>query len=251
MKLTKMAFSLLLCTGLAQVEASAEPIFPASITADSAQSPSDHTKDQAISDKVVVLPVSGILATEKGGKIVLVTTNGRYTIVGDITDTWSQKKLTSIAAMRESANKIPIKDMKLNLEELDPIVIGEGPRNIIIFTDPYCGYCKNLIEQAKGLDPKEFKVQIMALAMLGKESEQRVADIYCAEDKRKANALFLAGDNKTPIKRASGACDGEAFMKRNVSAQLFGVNAVPFVIADDGRYMRGLPKQSLEDFLNN
>ena len=77
MKLTKMAFSLLLCTGLAQVEAAAEPIFPASITADLAQSPSDHTKDQAISDKVVVLPASGILATEKGGKIVLVTTNGR------------------------------------------------------------------------------------------------------------------------------------------------------------------------------
>lgn len=251
MKLTNIALGVLLCVSLAQAEAAIEPIFPESITADAAQKSPAQKVEKQVTDQVVTLPATGVLATEKGGKVVIITTNGRYTIIGEIIDNWSKKSLTSLSAIRDSAQKIPIQDMKLNFAEFEPITVGTGPKSIVIFTDPYCGYCKKVIDQVKDLDPKEYTVQILTLGLLGKESEQRVADIYCAEDKRKANALFLAGDNTTPIKRVPGTCDGEAFMKRSVAAQIFGVVAVPFIIRNDGRYMAGLPKSSLKDFLNN
>lgn len=249
MKLKHIAIGAMLGMSIGHAQASYASIFPESITAGGDQD-SQEQKAAQIAEKVVTLPVTGVLATEKGGQVVVITTNGRYTIVGQITDNWSKKSLNTLESIRESAQTIPIKDMKINLQELEPISIGNGPKNIVIFTDPYCGYCKKVIEQAKNVDQSKYTVQIMMLGLLGKESEQRVADIYCAEDKRTANALFLAGDNTTDIKRASGTCDAEAFMKRSVAAQLFGVNAVPFIIREDGRYISGIPKSSLNDFLN-
>ena len=251
MKLTNLATGVMLALSLSQACASNGPIFPESITAEPMQQNSTSKTEQQVLEKVVTLPVTGMLATEKSGKVVVLSTNGRYTIVGEIIDNWSKKNLRTLNEIRDSSQTIPIKDMNLNLKELDPITIGDGPETVVIFTDPYCGYCKRVIEQAKDLDPKQYTVQILTLGLLGKESETRVADIYCAEDKRRANALFLAGDNSTHIKRTPGACDGEAFMKRSVAAQIFGVGAVPFIIRGDGKYVTGVPKTSLKDFLNN
>jgi len=250
MKLKQIAIGVMLGLSVCHAQASNASIFPESITAGEDQD-TQQKKMEQVAEKVVTLPATGVLATEKGGRVVVITTNGRYTIVGEIIDNWSKKSLNTLEAIRDSSQTIPIRDMKMNLKEMEPVTIGNGPKNIVIFTDPYCGYCKKVIDQAKEIDQSKYTVQIMMLGLLGKESEQRVADIYCAENKRAANMLFLAGDNVTPIKRAPGTCDAEAFMKRSVAAQLFGVGAVPFIIRDDGRYMSGLPKSSLNDFLNN
>lgn len=249
-QLSKISLALLLVLGNTQVVIAQSPVYPPSVTGASTSGSGDPVA-QRVAENTVTLPVTGILATEKSGKVVILSTNGRYTIVGDIVDNWSKKKLETLDQIRNSSNIIPLGAMNLDLKELDPVTVGRGSKNIVIFTDPYCTYCKKVIDQIKDLDLEKYSVQIMPLGLLGRDSETRVADIYCAKDKRTANALFLAGDNNTPIARITGPCDGEAFMKRSVAAQIFGVTAVPFIIRDDGRYVRGLPKSSLSDFLNN
>ncbi|EKT4478454.1 DsbC family protein [Pseudomonas putida] len=248
--LSKFATVFMLSLGASQIVQAGDPVFPTSVTGKSQQAISDPVAQRVI-DKTVTLPVTGILATEKSGKVVVLSTNGRYTIVGDVIDNWSKKKLSSLDEIRESSQIIPLKSMNLNLQELDPVTVGRGGKTVVIFSDPYCAYCKKVIDQVKDIDPNEFTVHIMPLGLLGKESEVRVADIYCAKNKRAANSLFLASDTTTPIERIKGTCDGEAFMKRSVAAQIFGVTAVPFVIRDDGHYVRGVPSTSLKEFLNN
>lgn len=249
-QLFKISTAVILALGVSEAVIADSPVFPTSVTGASSSSVDDAVAQRVI-DKTVTLPVTGILATEKSGKVVVLSTNGRYTIVGDIVDNWSKKKLATLEDIRESSKVIPIQEMGLNLKELDPVTVGHGPKVVVIFTDPYCTYCKKLIDQAKKIDLEKYTVQIMPLGLLGRDSESRVADIYCAQDKRAAHALFLAGDNTTPIKRITGSCNGEAFMKRSVAAQIFGVTAVPFIIRDDGHYIRGLPGTTLNEFLDN
>ena len=246
-QLFKISTAVILALGVSQAVMADSPIFPPSVTG-AARSGANDAVAQRVIDKTVTLPVTGILATEKSGKVVILSTNGRYTIVGDIVDNWSKKKLRTLDDIRESSNVIPLKEMGLDLKELDPVTVGHGPKKVVIFTDPYCTYCKKIIDQTTNIDLNKYSVEILPLGLLGRESESRVADIYCAQDKRSANALFLAGDNTTPIKRIAGSCDGEAFMKRSVAAQIFGVTAVPFIIRDDGHYVRGLPSTTLNDF---
>jgi thiol:disulfide interchange protein DsbC len=102
-------------------------------------------------------PIEGLYEVEAGSTVFYSTGNGRYIVFGHIYDAQQQRDLTAelkrsrsndidarpvIASADDAATKInfdslPIKDAVLTVK-------GNGSRKLVVFTDPLCGYCKQL-----------------------------------------------------------------------------------------------------------
>jgi thiol:disulfide interchange protein DsbC len=87
--------------------------------------------------------------------------------------------------------------------------------------------------------------------VLGPESQNLVIRLGCqlqgpARDQAR-DALLHQNYQSLPADVAAG-CDREPLQRALVTAHLFGIDAVPFLIAPDGRTFKGAPDQ-LADWL--
>ncbi|MBL1868721.1 DsbC family protein, partial [Klebsiella pneumoniae] len=146
------------------------------------------------------------------------------------------------------ASIIPMKELNLNIADLQPAVWGSGPEKVMIFIDPNCQYCHATLKELADLDPKKYTVNVISLGALGEDSKKRNQELYCASDRYRADRAIISGDNKTKFDQVKN-CDQSAMIRRNITAQVLGVSMVPFIIRDDGNYSIGKPAQGLKAYL--
>ncbi|MCU8657349.1 DsbC family protein, partial [Klebsiella pneumoniae] len=146
------------------------------------------------------------------------------------------------------ASIIPMKELNLNIADLQPAVWGSGPEKVMIFIDPNCQYCHATLKELADLDPKKYTVNVISLGALGEDSKKRNQELYCASDRYRADRAIISGDNKTKFVQVKN-CDQSAMIRRNITAQVLGVSMVPFIIRDDGNYSIGKPAQGLKAYL--
>lgn len=189
-------------------------------------------------DGMVSLPVTGIKAVESNGRIVFMSDSGRFVIDGTLYDAWSKKSLTSLDAIREASNTLDLSRLGLNMDDLNPLNLGEGKKKVVVFVDPRCPHCHELLKQALLLT-KDYTFQILPVPVLGPDSERQVRQLGCARDKKAATAALLNGriDNL----EQDDACKLESMQRTLVTAQVLGIQGVPFMVASDGRISRGRP----------
>lgn len=171
-----------------------------------------------------------------GGGIVFITSNGRYAINGTLVDTWSKKPLNSLKEISYSTTHVPVNDMGLDVKALNTITIGSGPRKITIFVDPLCAICKELIKQTQ-TKTKEFTFNIIVVPALGDKSQVHAKSLFCAEDKKDALNSYLNQTLKELKQKKN--CDTKKYDLTLLTATLFNIKAVPWIIADDGRTKYG------------
>ena len=136
-----------------------------------------------------------------------------------------------------SINHINVDAMGLPLEKMNTISFGNGPKRIIAFVDPLCGHCNSFIKKAlKRKD--EFTFKIIVVPALGDKSNVLAKSLFCASDKSQALELFL--ENKLHTLPQTGSCDTKFYDLTLFTAQSFGIKAVPFFIAPDGRFKAGV-----------
>lgn len=202
----------------------------------------------SVQPKRFVVPTNGLIALDIDGKLNVMTSNGRFVLKGYLYDTWAKKPLEKFDDVAKYASIIPMKELNLNIADLQPAVWGSGPEKVMIFIDPNCQYCHTTLKELADLDPKKYTVNVISLGALGEDSKKRNQELYCASDRYRADRAIISGDNKTKFVQVKN-CDQSAMIRRNITAQVLGVSMVPFIIRDDGNYSIGKPAQGLKAYL--
>lgn len=193
------------------------------------------------------MPINGMIAAVKNGKMAFVSDNGRFVFRGSMYDTWAQKEITTLEEAEHASKYIDLKKLKFNIEDLVPFTVGTGSKTAVVFTDPLCPSCAHLITDLKKVDGYSFK--IVEVPALGDESAKIVRSLLCAKDKGAAFDIATGKDKPKVLDQRGNDCDTSPIGKRIISAQMFGVKGVPFMIRDDGLIKHGYEKGTLSSWL--
>jgi len=202
------------------------------------------------------LPITGLKMIKTGDKVVFMSPNGRFALYGGkLLDVWTQQEIKDLPDIDKIANRIDLSRMKLNVDELGPVTVGRGKASVLVIIDPRCPYCGKVMKELQALQDR-YTFKLVMVPILGPESQNVVVQLACqlsSADKKAKDSVrdrllkqdFAGLPSENPAK-----CNKEPLQKAVVTAKLFGLQGVPFLIAPDGRTHSGAP-EILSDWLEN
>jgi thiol:disulfide interchange protein DsbC len=210
-------------------------------------------------DEVKRLPVTGLSLVKAGDKTFLITDNGHFVVAGNfkLVDMWQGKLIGSVADTK-GIDKVDLRKIGLNPDELSTFTIGSGKKEVVIFIDPQCPYCHNLIGQLEPLG-REYVFKLVLIPVLGKESAEISKKLMCNKDRQQAlQALVTKDYSKLPaLERKEGACDLKPLQKAVVATKLLDIQGVPYIFLPSKNTYKGgaqsfktLLEKDLEDEIN-
>ena len=123
---------------------------------------------------------------------------------------------------------------------------------MVVFVDPRCPYCGKVQKQMEAIKG-QYTFKLVPIPVLGPESQSLVVKISCllqTPSKDKARDALMHQAYDTLPSELDSKCDREPVQRALVTAKLFGIDGVPFLIAPDGRTFKGAP-ENLADWLAN
>ncbi|WP_167758756.1 DsbC family protein [Zemynaea arenosa] len=184
---------------------------------------------------VVPTPLKGIYAVQMGENLAYVTaTDSRHMIFGHLFDTATMRDLAPqkrAPAVLSSTGAVTSADIS-DLPSRDAIrtVHGTGARRLVIFTDPGCGYCRQLqaeLDHLENVTILNFMVPFFGAGL--------PATIWCAEDREAAWKAAVSGK----LTAASATCD-TPLARNEALARRLGVSATPTLFLEGGRRIEGV-----------
>lgn len=198
------------------------------------------------------LPIHGLSMVKAGGKTFFMSDNGRFVITGTLLDVWNRVAVTELDQVDQIANRIDLSKMKLKIDDLGPASFGTGKPQVVVFVDPRCPYCGKVQKQMEAIKG-QYTFKLVPIPVLGSESQSLVVKIGCllqTPSKDKAREALIHQAYDTLPSEIDSKCDREPVQRAMVTAKLFGIDGVPFLIAPDGRTFKGA-QDSLADWLAN
>jgi thiol:disulfide interchange protein DsbC len=181
-------------------------------------------------DEISKTPIPGLYELRIGTDILYSDAQGNHLIEGSVIDTRTRANLTQARENKLTAidfAALPLKDAMVWKQ-------GTGARKIAVFADPNCGYCKKFERDLQQV--KDVTVYTFLIPILGGDSPEKSANIWCAKDSAKAWRDWML-DGKAPP-RNMGACDTP--MERNLAlSRKHKINATPAIIFEDGTRIPG------------
>ncbi len=231
--LAGLALSATAATAWAQAE------LPAAQAAVLKQALVKRIPDLGAIDGIRTTPIAGLFEFRMGTQVMYTDAKGDYIIEGHLVDTKTLRNLTQERV--DDLSKIDFATLPLK----DTIVWknGNGKRKLVVFTDPQCGYCKQL--EKRFSDVKD--VYSFVIGILGDESKRLADNIWCMGDRTNAWRDWMVS-NKSPA-RSMGACVTP--LQRNLAlARRLGVNGTPAMFFEDGtRLASAAPNEVIEERL--
>lgn len=182
----------------------------------------------------------GLYEVVVGGDIFYVDAKVDYLVMGRVFDTQKREDLTQ--KRKDEILKVDFKS--LPLDRAVKTVRGDGSRQMVVFADPNCGYCKSL--ERTLADMKNVTIYTFLYPILSKDSMEKSKNVWCAKDRSKA-WLDLMLNGKTP---AAAECDTAALQANLELGQKLAVTGTPTVIAPSGQRAPGaVPAEHLEAML--
>jgi len=202
------------------------------------------------------LPITGLKMVKTGEQTVFISSNGRFALTGGkLMDIWTQQEIKDLPDIDKIANRIDLSRMKLNVDDLGPVTIGHGKASVLVFIDPRCPYCGKVMKELQALQD-QYTFKLVMVPILGPESQNIVVQLACqlgSSDTKLKDSVrdrLLKQDYVGIPTEPPGQCNKEPLQKAVVTAKLFGLQGVPFLIAPDGRTHSGAP-DVLADWLAN
>ena len=159
-------------------------------------------------------------------------------------DIWNKKQLRTVNDMRYAFNHIDFKTLGVNFDEIKAVEFGNGNKEVVIFADPNCMWCHRLVEETLNDQAltKEYKFKVVAVPALGNDSFIKTKRLYCAKETKPEVLLDAMMHDKTLSLEQVPNCNTSGLDKRLVISEAVGVKSVPFIVAPDGRFTTGKPR---------
>jgi thiol:disulfide interchange protein DsbC len=174
-------------------------------------------------------PISGVYEVLVGNDIVYTDSNGKYLFQGEIIEIATGKNITE----QRQADLNRIKWSELVPANALKAVRGNGSRQIAIFSDPNCGYCKRLEKSLQQLD--NVTVYTYLIPILSADSAQKSKQIWCSADPQKAYIDWMI-NGVAP----SGKSDCTTPLDKNMAfAKTYSITGTPTIFFTDGSRFPG------------
>lgn len=193
-------------------------------------------------DQVNKSPIAGLYEVVTSDHLFYTDEQTQYLIDGSIWDLRTMHNITE-----ERSRKIFAVDFKtLPFDLAIKQVKGNGKRQMLIFTDPNCHYCKLLEEQLEKVD----NVTIYRLMFpIFSGSDEKARNVWCSKDKSKAWTDMMLHDVIPPV--AASSC-AYPIAKAMDWGKKLKVNGTPALVFSDGMLVPGaLPADELEKALDD
>ncbi|THU04000.1 DsbC family protein [Lampropedia puyangensis] len=193
-------------------------------------------------EEVSATPMDGLYEVRIGTDVFYTNATGDFLIQGELYDTKAMRNLT------EDRMKVltAVDFSALPFEDAFTIVRGDGSRQLAIFEDPNCGYCKRFEKDMLNVD--NVTVHVFLYPILSPDSFEKSRDIWCAKKPEETwNAWMLEG--KTPPAQAT--CDKLEPLQRNLAfGRQYKITGTPTIVFEDNSRIPGaIPAQQVEQKL--
>lgn len=174
-------------------------------------------------------PIAGLYEVNIGSQLVYADATGRYILNGDMVDTRTGANLTE----ERLADINRIKWSDLPLANAIKWTKGNGSRQVAVFSDPNCGYCKQIEQTFQQMD--NITVYTFLFPVLAPDSEVKSRQVWCAADRTKAWRDWMLS-KVTPI--GNGNCKNP-IQETLALGKSLNVTGTPAVFFSDGTRMPG------------
>jgi thiol:disulfide interchange protein DsbC len=184
-------------------------------------------------DQVVIAetPVDGLMQVQIGSDVVYMSEDGRYLFQGRMVDMDTQLDLTDQAKSSMRAEALA------DLDDLDFVTFGpdDADYEVLVFTDPDCGYCRRLHEQMSEYSSAGIRVKYLAFPRAGVDSSSydKLVSVWCADDRNAAMDIAKTGGTPPPA-----TCDNPVEDQYRLG-QALGVTGTPSIMTRDGGLIPG------------
>ena len=174
-------------------------------------------------------PITGIYEVMVGNDVFYTDTNAKYLIQGEIIELASGKNITE----QRQADLNRIKWSELSPANALKAVKGNGTRQLAVFSDPNCGYCKRLEKSLQQLD--NVTIYTYLIPILSADSAQKSKQIWCSADPQKTYVDWMI-NGIAP----SGKSDCTTPLDKNTAfAKTYGITGTPTLFFTDGSRFPG------------
>ena len=184
-------------------------------------------------------PVTGLYEVLVGNDVFYSDSSGKYLIQGEIIELATGKNITE----QRQADINRIKWADLTTANAIKTVRGNGSRQLAVFSDPNCGYCKRLDKSLQQLD--NVTIYTYLIPILSADSALKSKQIWCSSDPNKTYIDWMV-NGLTP----SGKSDCTTPLDKNLAfAKSYGITGTPTLFFTDGSRFPGAVQ--ITDIENN
>ena len=187
-------------------------------------------------DNIQATEMKGIYSASMDSQVVYLNEDAQHILAGSMIRLKDQHNLTKDLLIQQ--NSVDWK--KLPLQDAIKSVRGTGKRQIAIFSDPNCPYCKQLEAELKKLDNITIYTFILPLKA---QSVAPSKQVYCEKNPALAWENLIT---KAQLPTSQSSCANP--VERNiVLAHRLGVNGTPAIIFSNGfKVMGAYPAAQIE-----
>jgi len=203
---------------------------------------------QAFAERFPDVPLSGVAATPFAGvyelhvgqDLLYTDAQVSYLMQGALIDVASRTDLT--AQRLQTLNRVEFSTLPLDLAIKQ--VHGAGTRQLVVFEDPNCRYCKLLHQTLAQMD--DITVYTFLFPILSEDSATKARNIWCAPNRVQVWQDWMR-NGQAP---ATVQCDTPIQTLLALGRDL-RINGTPALFFTDGSRVSGaLPLEALQDKLN-
>ena len=179
-------------------------------------------------------------------ELVYSDATGDHIFVGYVVDAHSRENLTA-----KRWNELNAVDYKtLPLEQAIKTVRGDGSRQLVVFEDPLCPFCRKLEQGIADLTNVTIYTFLFPLESLHPGATVVSRQIWCSSDRTAAWSDWMQRkpeDTSTPKSVNGSACDGDPIAQNRALGQQLRINATPTLVFPDGsRVANAISKDDIE-----
>jgi thiol:disulfide interchange protein DsbC len=186
--------------------------------------------------------VDGILEVlMEGNRIVYTDTSGKHLFNGHLFDIDAHEDLTERRI--EALTRIDVK--QLPLADAFDVVHGNGKRQLYLFEDPDCPYCKKFEEQLPKINDVTLHVFLYPLTTIHPHAYEHAQSVWCSKDRPKSWADKMLKGIDPPTAKCANPID------RNLAlGEKLHIDGTPTIVFADGRVRAGtMSAEDLEHLL--